>query len=74
MRRLAVLLLATLALPAAALDGIPHVKSTPVLKSTTSWDGQALAYPAGQAEARTRVLSDLGIYLIPGLWKLLITS
>jgi quercetin dioxygenase-like cupin family protein len=61
MRRLAVLLLATLALPAAALDGIPNVKSTPVLKSTTSWDGQALAWPAGQAEA-----SMLLVEIAPG--------
>lgn len=61
MRRFVVLLLATLALPAAALDGIPNVKSTPVLKSTTSWDGQALAWPAGQAEA-----SMLLVEIAPG--------
>lgn len=61
MRRALVLLLATLALPAAALDGIPNVKSTPVLKSTTSWDGQALAWPAGTAEG-----SMLIVEIAPG--------
>lgn len=61
MRRYAPLLLTLLALPAAALDGIPNVKSTPVLKSTTSWDGQALAWPAGQAEA-----SMLIVEIAPG--------
>ena len=35
---------------ASALDKTAAVKVTPLLKSTTSWDGQQIAYPEGQAE------------------------
>jgi len=35
---------------AHALENAGAVKATPLLKSTTSWDGKPLQYPAGQAE------------------------
>jgi len=36
----------------AAFGGLanPAIKATPLLKTTTSWDGQAITYPQGQAE------------------------
>ena len=41
-----------LCLPAAApaLDVSPVIKVTPLGRTTSSWDGAPLAYPAGQAE------------------------
>ena len=36
---------------AVALDPGAAVKVAPLLKSTTSWNGQPLTYPGGQAEA-----------------------
>ena len=36
---------------AVALDPGAAVKVTPLLKTTTSWNGQPLTYPGGQAEA-----------------------
>ena len=50
MKRIA-LLLAVVPSLAVALEASEAVKVTPLLKSTTSWDGQPLAWPAGQAEA-----------------------
>ena len=46
------LLLIALVLPLAshALDASSMVKVTPLLKTTSSWDGTPLRYPAGQAE------------------------
>jgi quercetin dioxygenase-like cupin family protein len=35
---------------ARALDVTPVVKVTPFLKATTSWNGNPIAYPRGQAE------------------------
>lgn len=62
MKRLPHLLLALcLALPAWALDPAPLVKVTPLLKTTTSWDGKPIVYPPGQAE-----VTALGIELAPG--------
>lgn len=44
--------LAALLLPisAMALEASATVKVTPLIKTTTSWDGQPLVYPTGQAE------------------------
>lgn len=39
-----------LMLPAQAIEQTKAVKVTPMLKTQTSWDGQPLQYPAGQAE------------------------
>ena len=38
-----------------------YVKATPLLKTTSSWDGTQLAYPAGGAE-----LSAMIVELVPG--------
>jgi quercetin dioxygenase-like cupin family protein len=56
-------LLALALLPslAAAFDNTTTLKVTPLLKSTTSWDGKPLAWPAGAAEA-----SVLTIEIAPG--------
>lgn len=56
-------LLALALLPslAAAFDNTTTLKVTPLLKSTTSWDGRPLAWPAGPAEA-----SALTIEIAPG--------
>lgn len=52
MKKLLCLLMAgALALPALALDASSTVKVTPLMRTTSSWDGKALAYPAGQAVA-----------------------
>lgn len=62
MNRLAVAsLLAFVPALAVALDNTTDVKVTPVLKTTTSWDGKPLAYPGGQAE-----VSALVIEIAPG--------
>lgn len=44
-----------------ALDPGAAVKVTPLLKTTTSWNGQLLAYPAGQAE-----VTGLLVEIAPG--------
>ncbi|MEC5164132.1 MULTISPECIES: cupin domain-containing protein [unclassified Janthinobacterium] len=41
---------------AHALDNSVAVKVTPLLKSSTSWDGKALAYPEGQAEVTALIV------------------
>jgi quercetin dioxygenase-like cupin family protein len=61
MRCLLAVLLAVAMTPALALEGSAGVKSSPLLKSTTSWDGKPLAWPAGEAEA-----SVLMIEIAPG--------
>lgn len=61
MRRSAVLLACLIAVPAVALDSGDAVKVTPILKTTTSWDGKPLVYPGGQAE-----VSALVIDIAPG--------
>ena len=47
--------------PAAALDPTAAIRVTPLLKTTTSWNGRPLAYPAGQAE-----VTALQIEIAPG--------
>lgn len=61
--KLTAALVATLALNAAAfaLDPSPAVKATTILKTSQSWDGKPLAYPAGQAE-----ITGMIIEIAPG--------
>jgi quercetin dioxygenase-like cupin family protein len=42
--------------PACALDNTASVKVTPLLKTSTSWDGKPLVYPAGQAEVTALIV------------------
>jgi quercetin dioxygenase-like cupin family protein len=46
---------------AVALDPNAAVKVTPLLKTTASWNGQPLTYPAGQAE-----VTGLLVEIAPG--------
>lgn len=46
---------------ASALESTPAVSVTPVLKTSTSWDGAPLSFPAGQAE-----VSALVVEIAPG--------
>ena len=46
---------------AQALEQSANVKVATVLKTTSSWDGKALAYPAGQAE-----ITGMLIEIAPG--------
>lgn len=46
---------------AAALDPGATAKATPLLKTTASWNGQPLTYPAGQAE-----VTGLLVEIAPG--------
>lgn len=46
---------------AVALDPSAAVKVTPLLKTTASWNGQPLTYPAGQAE-----VTGLLVEIAPG--------
>lgn len=39
-----------ISLSAQAIESSSAVKVTPLLKTTSSWDGRALVYPTGQAE------------------------
>ncbi|SFU62095.1 cupin domain-containing protein [Pseudoduganella namucuonensis] len=55
------LVLATAALlsfahSASALDNSAAVKVTPLLKTTTSWDGKPIVYPQGQAEVTALIV------------------
>ncbi len=43
-------------LNALALESGAGVTVTPVLKTTTSWDGRPLSYPAGQAEVTGQIV------------------
>lgn len=61
MYRFAVLLLCLIAAPAVALEPSAALKVTPLLKTTTSWDGKPIVYPVGQAE-----VSALIIDIAPG--------
>jgi quercetin dioxygenase-like cupin family protein len=57
--RLHFLALATLlacAHSASALDNSAAVKVTPLLKTSTSWDGKPLVYPQGQAEVTALIV------------------
>lgn len=42
--------------PASALDNSASVKVTPLLKTSTSWDGKPLVYPQGQAEVTALIV------------------
>ncbi|PQO96486.1 cupin domain-containing protein [Massilia phosphatilytica] len=42
--------------PASALDNSAAVKVTPLLKTSTSWDGKPLVYPQGQAEVTALIV------------------
>lgn len=50
MKKALLLVLAALSLPAAALDAGGAVRVTPLMRTTSSWDGKPLAYPTGKAE------------------------
>lgn len=41
---------------ASALDNSASVKVTPLLKTTTSWDGKPIDYPAGKAEVTALIV------------------
>ena len=43
-----------------ALENTSAVSVRPVLKSSSSWDGKALAYPAGQAEI-TGIMVEIAV-------------
>ncbi|CAN5244041.1 hypothetical protein BH11PSE11_BH11PSE11_17540 [soil metagenome] len=47
-----------LALPLAAhaFDPTPAVKVTPLLKTSSSWDGKPIVYPQGQAELTVMII------------------
>jgi quercetin dioxygenase-like cupin family protein len=49
-------LLLCVAQPASALDNSASVKVTPLLKTTTSWDGKPIVYPQGQAEVTALIV------------------
>ena len=53
----------TLAFPyyALAFENSTAVKVTPLLKTTTSWDGKTLEYPSGEAQ-----ITGLSIEIAPG--------
>lgn len=59
--RLGVLVLLGFSGGAVALDPTATVRVTPLLKTTTSWNGQPLAYPAGPAE-----ITGLQVEIAPG--------
>jgi quercetin dioxygenase-like cupin family protein len=42
--------------PASALENSAAVKVTPLLKTSTSWDGKPIAYPPGQAEVTALIV------------------
>lgn len=43
-------------LAAFALDENPNLKITPLLKTTTSWDGKPIVYPKGQSEVTALIV------------------
>lgn len=56
--------LALALLPAAAalaLEETPAIRVTPLVKATTSWNGERIAYPQGQAE-----ITGMVIEIAPG--------
>lgn len=46
----------TLTQSASALDNTAATKVTPLLKTTTSWDGKPIVYPQGQAEVTALIV------------------
>jgi len=61
MRRILLLVCLFAAPTASALENSSAVTVTPLLKTTTSWDGKPLVYPSGQAE-----VSALIVEIAPG--------
>lgn len=61
MRRFLLLACLLAASTASALENSTAVTVTPLLKTTTSWDGKPLVYPEGQAE-----VSALIVEIAPG--------
>ena len=53
---LATAFLVCLPFSAHALDNSSAVKVTPLLKTTTSWDGKPIVYPQGQAEVTMLII------------------
>ena len=53
---LATAILFSFSYPASALDNSASVKVTPLLKTTTSWDGTPIVYPQGQAEVTALIV------------------
>lgn len=45
-----------LPLAAAALDATSAVKVTPLMKTTSSWDGKQIVYPEGQGEVTALIV------------------
>lgn len=45
-----------LVLPVHALDATSAVTVTPLLKTTTTWDGQPIVYPEGQGEVTAFII------------------
>jgi quercetin dioxygenase-like cupin family protein len=59
---IAVLTLGCCLLPGAfALESSPGIKVTPLLKTTTSWDGKPIVYPQGNAQ-----VTAIKIEIAPG--------
>jgi len=53
---LATAVLFSFAHSASALDNSAAVKVTPLLKTSTSWDGKPIVYPQGQAEITALII------------------
>ena len=53
---LAALFALMLPLAASALDASSSVKVTPLMKTTSSWDGRQIVYPAGQGEVTALIV------------------
>lgn len=51
----------SIAFSAHAIENSAQVKVTPLLKTTSSWDGRALVYPTGQAE-----ITGIMVEIAPG--------
>lgn len=60
-RNIILFVLFTFSFHTFALDNSEGVKVTPLLKTTTSWDGAQLKYPEGQAE-----ITGMMIEIAPG--------
>lgn len=53
---MATALLFSFAHPASALDTSATVKVTPLMKTSSSWDGKPIVYPKGQAEVTALIV------------------
>lgn len=45
-----------LSLPSHALDATTAIKVTPLLKTTSSWDGRQIVYPEGQGQVTSLIV------------------